>query len=193
MIFKNTKNTRCLIENNYRFIRSDVPAVISESELQFLKAHQILTVVDLRTEAEQLLKPCPLKNNAEFKYASMPVKGGNTIPESPDKVADSYLAMCDGQMQKIIKRILNADTNVLYFCNAGKDRTGVVSALLLKVLGYSDDVIIQDYMQSADNLKEMLLNFAESNPEIDIQVITPQKSYMKQFLKIACFFMQDVL
>ena len=195
MIFRHTRNTRCIIKDNYRYIRSDVPAEVSESEINFLKNHDILTVIDLRTESEQLKKPCPLKDVSEFRYLSMPVTGGNAVPESPEHVALSYLAMIDSQMHNIIDTILNADSNVLYFCNAGKDRTGVVSALLLKQLGYEDDYIIQDYIQSADNLKEMLRQFAEANPDIDIEVITPHESYMKQFLlqmqnqaQTACIF-----
>lgn len=39
--------------------------------------------------------------------------------------------MLDSQMYRIIDLICNAKSNVLYFCNAGKDRTGVVSAILL--------------------------------------------------------------
>ena len=195
MIFRHTRNTRWIIKNNYRYIRSDVPAEVSESELAFLKNHNILTIIDLRTESEQLKKPCPLKDIPDFRYLSMPVTGGNAVPESPEQVAVSYLAMLDNQMQKIIRTILNADSNVLYFCNAGKDRTGVVSALLLKHFGYTDDYIIQDYMQSADNLKEMLCQFVKANPEINPEVITPHENYMKQFLfrmqnqaQTACIF-----
>ena len=200
MIFSHTRNTRCITENNYRYIRSDVPAEVSEHEIRFLKNHHILTLVDLRTEPEQLAKPCPLKEIPDFNYLSMPVTGGNAVPESPEQVACSYLAMLDSQMQKIISTILNAESNVLYFCNAGKDRTGVVSALLLKHLGYADDYIIQDYMQSAENLKEMLCQFAKANPEINPEVITPHESYMQQFLsqmqnqkQTACIFQSTML
>ncbi len=200
MIFRHTRNTRCIIENNYRYIRSDVPVKVSENEISFLKNHHILTLVDLRTESEQLAKPCPLKEISDFSYFSMPVTGGNAVPESPEQVAVSYLAMLDSQMQKIIRTILNADSNILYFCNAGKDRTGVVSALLLKHFGYTDDYIIQDYMQSADNLKEILCQFAKANPEINPEVITPHESYMQQFLsrmqnqkQTACIFQSTML
>ena len=53
---------------------------------------------------------------------------GGGIPESLESVADAYLKMIDGQMERIICAILKAESNVLYFCGAGKDRTGVVSA-----------------------------------------------------------------
>ncbi len=41
------------------------------------------------------------------------------------------------EIDKIINTIMNADSNVMYFCGAGKDRTGVVSAIILRKLGYS--------------------------------------------------------
>ena len=78
--------------------------------------------------------------------------------------------------------ILNADTNVLYFCNAGKDRTGVVSAVLLHRLGMSRAYIVEDYMKSRENLKDLLDAFARQFPEVDRAVITPHPEYMEGFL-----------
>ena len=77
-------------------------------------------------------------------------------------------------MERILEVILNASDNVMYFCTAGKDRTGVVSALLLKRLGFSDDVIVQDYMQSAENLLPMLEAYVREHPEVDLDVIVPR-------------------
>lgn len=104
------------------------------------------------------------------------------MPECTDDVPLSYIRMADGQMNKIIDTIMNAESNVLFFCNAGKDRTGVVSAIILHRLGADDEFIINDYLLSADNLKEMLQAYAEQNPEIDINVITPKREYMEKFL-----------
>lgn len=85
-------------------------------------------------------------------------------------------------MNKIIDTIMNAESNVLFFCNAGKDRTGVVSAIILHRLGVDDEYIINDYMLSAENLKDMLFAYAEQYPEVDINVITPKREYMEKFL-----------
>ena len=183
-IFKYTKNTRPILINSNQFIRSDVPCKIMKNEYNWLKENNILTIIDLRTKQEQNLKPCPLKNNSCFKYMSLSVTGGNYIPETPSDVPVSYLKMCDEQMNIIIDTIMSADTNVMYFCNAGKDRTGVVSAILLKKLGYDNQYIINDYLKSENNLKEMLISFAESNPKIDINVITPCRKYIDEFLTL---------
>lgn len=38
--------------------------------------------------------------------------------------------------------------SVLIFCKAGKDRTGIISALVLTVAGCSDEQIVKDYIRS---------------------------------------------
>ncbi len=86
-------------------------------------------------------------------------------------------------MDEIIGTIMNAESNVMYFCTAGKDRTGVVSALILKRLGCSDQVIIDDYMASKDNLMDMLTAYAAAHPEVDIEVIIPHRKNMERLLK----------
>ena len=43
--------------------------------------------------------------------------------------------------------------------------------------------IIDDYMKTKTNLKEALETFAWQNPSINIDVITPNERYMKEFLE----------
>ena len=69
------------------------------------------------------------------------------------------------------------------FCNAGKDRTGVVSAIIMKKLGYSDDAIINDYMQSKENLMEVLTVYAKDNPGVDINIIAPKETNIQKVLE----------
>ena len=86
-------------------------------------------------------------------------------------------------MEKIIATITSAESNVLYFCTAGKDRTGVVSAVFLRKLGYSDEIIIEDYMKSKDNLLDMLTAYAEEHPEVDIEIMIPHADNIIKLLK----------
>ena len=182
-IFKSTLNTRPILEKKLRFIRSDVPTAITEDEKLWLIENDITTVIDLRTDKEQQKKICPLESDDRFNYYSMPVTGGDKIPDSVDNVSKSYINMVDEHLKETIKFILNSKSNVLYFCNAGKDRTGVVSAILLYKSGMSSDYIIDDYMKSKNNLKTALEAFAKQNAEIDINVITPHEQYIKEFLE----------
>lgn len=181
-LLNSTQNTRAILPDSLRYLRSDVPASLTESEIDWLRQQNIRCIVDLRSEKEQKKKPCPLSQQTDFVYHSLPVSGGNAVPACPDEVSASYVAMVDEQMEHIIYTIETSDCGVLYFCNAGKDRTGVVSALLLRRLGYDDEYIIKDYLQSADNLKEMLRAYAASSG-VGIHIITPCRRYMEEFLQ----------
>ncbi|MBO5426071.1 MAG: tyrosine-protein phosphatase [Lachnospiraceae bacterium] len=178
-----TKNTRSILPNSLRYIRSDVPINLTKKDIQYLISNNICTIVDLREENERIQKPCSLIDNDNFEYHCMPVTGGNRIPKSVDDVSKSYINMVDDNMMQIIDTIINAKTNVLYFCNAGKDRTGVVSAILLRRFGMNDEYIINDYMKSKDNLVGLLENFVRQYPDVDINVITPQERYMRELLE----------
>ena len=85
-------------------------------------------------------------------------------------------------MERIISTIMEAETNVLFFCTAGKDRTGVVSALILKRLGFSEREIIADYMESKTNLLSFLTAYAAEHPEVDIRTILPREENIKTLL-----------
>ena len=181
-----TLNTRALPIGSLRFIRSDYPGNLSDAEINWLVKNNITTIIDLREEKEYIAKPCILENKEKFIYYHLPVTGGGDTPKSPEAVADSYLGMLDEQMDKIINTIMNADSNVMYFCGTGKDRTGVVSAIILKKLGYNDQIIIDDYMETKDNLMGFLTAYVNEHPEIDINIIIPNEENIKKVLELYC-------
>jgi len=145
--------------------------------------NHITTVIDLRTEKEHQKKQCSLIDDSRFSYYIYPVAGGDQVPFKMDDVSKSYMNMVDEEFDDLIDFLLTADSNVLYFCNAGKDRTGVVSAVLLYKLGMSMEYIVDDYMDSKKNLQELLNKMEEQNPAVDIEVITPHKRYIREFLE----------
>ena len=79
---------------------------------------------------------------------------------------------------------MDANSNVLFFCGAGKDRTGVVSAFIMKRLGCSDQAIIEDYMETKDNLMGFLTSYAAEHPEIDLNTIVPNEDNIQRVLKV---------
>lgn len=181
-ILQTTLNTRALPTGDLRYIRSDYPGKLTDDEVQWFRRNGIITIVDLREEKEYETRPCRLEKEDGFTYYHLPVTGGGDTPESPEAVARTYLGMLDGQMDKIIGTIMNAESNVMYFCGAGKDRTGVVSAIILKKLGYSDQVIIDDYMETKDNLMGFLTEYVKEHPEVDIDIIIPKEDNIKKVL-----------
>ena len=121
-LLKSTRNTRALPVGTMRYIRSDAPLNLTEEEIQWLLDHHITTLVDLRSQEEVDKHPCELAVKEGFQYYHLPVTGGGDIPESREHLHTVYAQMIDAQMEKIIDTILGADSNVLYFCTAGKDR-----------------------------------------------------------------------
>ena len=55
----------------------------------------------------------------------------------------------------------------------GKGRTGVVSAIILKKLGYDEETIIEDYLKSKENLLDFLKRLCKKHPQVDINTIIP--------------------
>lgn len=188
-LLQSTRNTRALPTGTLRYIRSDIPERLTGAEIQWLLDNAVTTIVDLRSEEEVSAKPCCLAGRAGFRYVHLPVTGGGGTPASLAHLYMVYRQMLDETMEKIIDTIMNAGSNVLYFCTAGKDRTGVVSAVILNRLGFSDEAIIDDYMESRDNLMDMLTAYADTHPEVDLEVIVPHRRNMEQlleFLRTGC-------
>jgi protein-tyrosine phosphatase len=183
-LLESTLNTRALPTGDMRYIRSDYPGNLSDAEVKWLLENNITTIVDLREEKEYIARPCRLENENRFVYYHMPVTGGGDVPKSPENVAETYLGMIDEQMDKIISTIMNAESNVMYFCGAGKDRTGVVSAIILKKLGYSDQVIIDDYMETKENLMDFLVAYVREHPQVDINIIIPNEENIRRVLEV---------
>lgn len=182
-LFQSTRNTRVLPTGTMRYIRSDVPEHLTDQEIQWLLDNQITTIVDLRSEEEAGRKPCCLTGREGFRYFHLPVTGGGDTPKSLKHLYTVYQQMIDEKMEEILDTIMNAESNVMYFCTAGKDRTGVVSAMILKRLGFRDEEIIEDYMKSKDNLMDMLTEYVCVHPEVDIDIIVPHRENMEQLLK----------
>ena len=150
-LLESTTNTRQVLPGSFRLLRSDVPLSPTEKDVAFLLKHGVTTLIDLRSEEEVLRRPCPLAAHPGFSYQHLPVTGGNTMPASPADVPRSYLRMVDAQMAHILRTIRSAGSGVMFFCAAGKDRTGVVSALLQRQAGLKRGEIVADYLLSGEN------------------------------------------
>ena len=181
-LLNSTLNTRYLREGCDRYIRSDVPDKLTDEEIGWLLAHNVRTVIDLRAPIEWEKRPCRLAEHPDFTYHRMPVSTGDIVPLCVEDVPRSYMAMADEKMDAIVELAENAPTNVLYFCNAGKDRTGVLSALLLRRMGATRQEIVENYLLTAENLREMLAEFVAKRPELSLHVVTPRAWYMETFL-----------
>lgn len=182
-ILEGTLNARVIAETGSRLlVRSDAPVDVTAADVAWLLEHGVTTLIDLRSASEVERVSVPLAGDSRFAYESMPVTGGNVIPATPEQVPASYIAMVDAQMAGIVHRIENAPGGVMWFCSAGKDRTGVVSAIVLSRLGVSRQEIVDDYVESAGNLREALEDVARRRPEARLDVMIPRRQTMERFL-----------
>ena len=53
----------------------------------------------------------------------------------------------------------------MFHCSAGKDRTGVIAAVLLGALGVPDDTIIADYALSATAMHQLVDYYKRAHPD----------------------------
>lgn len=181
-LLSSTVNTRAVLPGRMDILRSDALTAPTDADVQWLLDHGITTIIDLRGPRELERHPCPLKDNAHFIYHNLPVTGHNAMPTSTEDVPRSYIVMADAQMTRILDIISRAPGGVIYFCTAGKDRTGVVSALLQHQAGLTREAIVDDYVLSGENLRERLNVYGSLHPEIDPAIYTPQRVYMEAFL-----------
>jgi protein-tyrosine phosphatase len=111
----------------------------------------LVAVVDLRREDEVLAVPHPLAD--ADGYRNMPLFDPATIESDAGAVQleDQYMDWLDRHANGIaaaLRAIGSVDGDVLVCCSAGKDRTGIVSALLARLWGASLERIGTDYAAS---------------------------------------------
>lgn len=176
-----------ICENNLKIrysclIRSNLPNNISTDDIRFLKNLNIKDVIDLRSLEEVKNKPSVFENNKDFNVFHIEIIGGREIPESSEKVPISYINMLE-QKDKIkeIFEILKTKEKILYFCNAGKDRTGVITTLILQTLGANKKDIINDYILTKKYMENSLKKYTTDKELLNI--IIPKEIYMEKYLE----------
>jgi protein-tyrosine phosphatase len=102
----------------------------------------IRTVIDLRIESERTTKPNSACVGADQVFAPLPIPYGVSPAEySADLNAPAIAAA--------FQAFTDPDAYPIYFhCTWGRDRTGVVAALLLLSLGASREDVMQEYLLS---------------------------------------------
>ena len=143
-----------------RLLRSESPHTLSETGLRSLLDLGIGAVVDLRTTSEREHRPSPLVE-AGVHTSHAPIFTDDE--DYPDHLATAAEVYCWWlrERQTGVAAAMNAVADapsapILVHCHAGKDRTGVVVALVLRLAGVDVDTIADDYAISGVQLAEML-------------------------------------
>lgn len=67
---------------------------------------------------------------------------------------------------------------VVFHCSAGKDRTGVLAALVLSALGVPADVVAADYHLSAPAVEQLVSWLTESRPDLAEEMSRQPKAFL---------------
>ncbi len=146
-----------------RLFRADDLHTLCESDLEFLAAIPITTVIDFRSETEVARHPDRLPASVR-KHLLFPIVPGRLEPWNPDEglrakggqgfMTDIYRSLvldehCIDVYRKFFHHVQSEDSlPVLFHCSAGKDRTGMAAAYILLSLGVDWESIMRDYMES---------------------------------------------
>jgi len=121
------------------------------------------TVIDLRSTPELRADGRGALADAPVTFHHVPLFDGNlTRPEgwvAGDTLADRYTLLAEfarAPIARVIELIADAAGAAVYHCAAGKDRTGVVSAVVLGLLGVPDEVIVADYAATQETLDAII-------------------------------------
>lgn len=166
-----------------RFLRSDAPLALTEEETARLLRMGVTTVIDLRYPEEAAAKPCCLADRKGFSCFSCSI-GGGWVPASEEEIPASYCSFLEehAAMKKVFRIMAEADAGVLFHCSAGKDRTGVVAALLLSLAGAEDCDILADYSVSDIYIRQTVRQLRLDDPSLPMFAGRSKAEYLEKFL-----------
>ena len=169
--------------------RSDRLSTLTDDDLDELGSRGIRTVVDFRAGPEIERDRSRLWPGVT-SHISLPV--GDTVDGdismvdqifegrlrsvSEDDMAGLYLQMIGSYGELFAQLVaIAADVDhlpMLFHCTAGKDRSGIASALLLEALGVARETVLDDYcltneLRSHQRMAELAPEFAKMGISID--------------------------
>ncbi|MFI6867467.1 tyrosine-protein phosphatase [Nocardia sp. NPDC050406] len=157
--------------------RSDALDKLTAADHQKLTALGLTEVLDLRSPTETAANPDKLPgsiprtelpiydpNNDFYTLVNQIIGGGPAYQQEKlgngkgAEIMRTYYrwfvtdATTRGQFAAAIRAIADAEGPILYHCTAGKDRTGITTAILFSILGVSREDAMSDFLLSNDRL-----------------------------------------
>ena len=143
-----------------RLYRSDALHRMTAADVDTVCLLEIATVIDLRAPDEVAHVGTGLIDELGAQYHNLPTRpallteiAGDGAPTSAAEHYFGYL----GEGRTCFGRVVEtfADPGAfpaVFFCNAGKDRTGAIAAMVLGLLGVDDETVAADYARTAEVL-----------------------------------------
>lgn len=153
-------------------IRSDDPARLSAAGRAALVDYGVRSVVDLRRSDELEKSPSPFARPGAHGITYTNISFLDPAVPSPETefttLAEDYCDMLDRYhraVAAVIRAIASApEGGVVIHCAAGKDRAGLISALVLGTARVPHQTIAEDYALSAEYRREVDADWLENGP-----------------------------
>jgi len=166
--------------------RSDALFRLTEADAAQVRALGVTTLIDFRTPDELEQHGFGGMDHLDAEHLHLPTidttrrvldltEDGSSDDVSEEiaralvTAADAYMMMLDrgsNAYAEALRVVAASEAPVVFFCAAGKDRTGVFAALVLGLLGVSDDDIVTDYALTHDVIEKIhILRTATSSDE----------------------------
>ncbi len=142
-----------------RFLRSDALTDLTSHDIALLESHGVDLVIDLRMPSE--VDTTPDTGWATANYVNIPLF--DDIPQLVEEhhgdvsLQGMYQSILDQKQDRVLQvfqQLLTSRGCVLFHCTNGKDRTGVIAMLLLRLACVPDDMVVADYSVSAFYLRQ---------------------------------------
>jgi protein-tyrosine phosphatase len=161
------------------FVRADNLARLSSDGKKALMAYGVKTIIDLRSEYELDIDPPAFASfqgqNGFPQYINLPIldesdKVGIEIINQTPALTEMYSTIID-RYQKNIAQVMKAfaeatNGTILFHCHSGRDRTGIIAAMLLSLVGVDDTTIAKDYAVSSVYIQPTFEKPLSEEPEI---------------------------
>ena len=158
--------------------RADTLHRLTANDLEVLRSLELRTVIDLRTQGElDRHGRARLADHGEVVHHHLPMvdelRSTDAMPEeapTSEQRGERYLRMLEGAGPAVVAALrLLADAEALpavFHCTAGKDRTGVLAALVLGHLGVPDEAVADDYALTEVAVSQSMAWIEANDPEV---------------------------
>lgn len=149
----------------HSLLRADDLVQLTGEGIQALADYGVRTVVDLRWPGEVAARPHPVAGKATVRYHHISLLANDETQWaslSGECTKETWKCMVlehtRPQLKEVLEVIADAATEPLLFhCVAGKDRTGLIAALLLALADVEAEAIAADYAASTSQLADAYL------------------------------------
>lgn len=170
-----------------RVFRSDGLQHLTPADLRKLRDElRLATVIDLRSPVEVEENGCgAIADQAEILPVPLFRQSraqAETRPdfEMPANMGELYffmLTFARDPIVEVVRILADREAPAVFHCAAGKDRTGVISAVLLSLLGVPEQTIVADYAFSRKNIDRINARLDSSGTYQSLMQSMPADAY----------------